>query len=162
MSIYEISTQLYGTAFSTTLRAMEGLVPMLQSFHIIAIAFLLGSVVVMDLHLVGLMAKEENPRAIVKRYFPWLWWSLAALAVTGSLMVIAEPIRELTNSLFWTKMSFVAGAVILTLIFRLPLLRADFNLERAGWRFLIKPSAILSLVVWVVVIFCGRWIAYSA
>jgi hypothetical protein len=41
------------------------------------------------------------------------------------------------------------------------LLHPQFRLEHARWAALIKPMAWVSLLVWIAVIFCGRWIAYA-
>jgi hypothetical protein len=91
---------------------------------------------------------------------PWLWAAIAVLLATGLILVVGEPNRVLANPLFWIKMALVALAVCLTLLFRYPIMHAQFSLEHARWAALAKPLAWVSLLVWVAVIFCGRWIAY--
>lgn len=161
MDLELLAYNLYDTPLSTAIRLAPGLIPALQSVHILAIAILVGSAMVMELRLAGVMAVDEAPRAVVRRYLPWLLGALGVLLLTGLALAIAEPQRVLGNTVFWWKMSAVLGAFVLTLLFRYPILRQQFQLEQAWWRQVVKPTAWLMLATWVFVIFCGRWIAYA-
>jgi len=161
MSVETISDWLYQTTFSTTLRDTDWVIPTVQSTHILAIGVVFGSALISDLRLAGVLATEETPATVVRRYLPWMWTALAVLLLTGLLMVLAEPGRTLGNAVFWSKMALVLVAFTLTLFFRRPLLDPAFEAEHARWREAIKPASWLSLAVWVAVIFCGRWIAYA-
>lgn len=161
MSVEAISGWLYETPFSTTLRDTNWVIPTVQSIHILAIGVVFGSALISDLRLAGVLATEETPATVVRRYLPWMWAALVVLLLTGLLMVLAEPGRTLGNTVFWSKMALVVLAFTLTLFFRKPLLNPAFQAEHARWRKAIKPAAWLSLAVWITVIFCGRWIAYA-
>lgn len=161
MSLHDLSQALYATPVSTGIRETSWLIPTIQSLHIVAIAVVVGSALVTDLRLAGVLATDESPATVVRRYLPWMWAALAALLATGAIMVVGEPNRVLGNSLFWTKMALVVFAFSLTLLFRYPLLHSQFRLEHARWATLVKPMAWVSLLVWIMVIFCGRWIAYA-
>jgi hypothetical protein len=65
------------------------------------------------------------------------------------------------NEVFWVKMALVVTGFALTLLFRYPILHPDYRIEHARAARLVKPMAWASLAIWVVVIFCGRWIAYT-
>ena len=43
------------------------------------------------------------------RFGPWVWWALGVLLVTGALMIVGEPPRELLAISFWMKMALVAS-----------------------------------------------------
>lgn len=161
MSVQEFGDWLYETPLSTSLRDITWIIPTVQSIHILAIAIVVGSALVSDLRLAGVLANEETPATVVRRYLPWMWSALVVLLLTGSVMVLAEPSRTITNAVFWTKMGLVLAAFALTLFFRKPLLNPNFRVEHASWWAATKPAAWLSLGAWVAVIFCGRWIAYS-
>jgi hypothetical protein len=161
MSVQSFGDWLYATPFSTALREVDWVIPVLQCIHILAIAVLIGSAMVSDLRLAGVLATDETPAIVVRRYLPWMWAALAVLLLTGLLMVAAEPDRTIANTVFWTKMALVLGAFALTLFFKKPLLDADFRAEHMGWSKLIKPTAWISLAAWVAIVFCGRWIAYT-
>jgi hypothetical protein len=161
MSLQAFSKALYATPVSTGIRETAGVIPAIQSFHILAIAVVVGSALVMELRLAGVLATDESPQVVVRRYLPWLWWAVAVLLATGTILVVAEPNRVLANPLFWTKMGLVVFGFALTLLFRYPILHPQFRLEHARWASLTRPTAWLSLLVWIAVIFCGRWIAYA-
>jgi hypothetical protein len=160
MQTKSLIDSIYESSVSTAIRDTTWVIPTIQSIHIIAIATLIGSMLVTDLRLAGVMAVDESPRTVALRYMKWVWSALAVLLVTGLVMTIGEPDRVLDNWIFWLKMTLVLTATGLTLLFRLPLLRENFDLDHAYWARAAKPLAWLSLLIWVGVIFCGRWIAY--
>ena len=161
MNIYEISGALYTTSISTGIRETAGVIPATQSIHIIAIAVVVGSALVTDLRLAGVLATDETPQTVVRRYLPWMWTAIAVLLATGAILAVGEPNRVFANPVFWTKMALVVLGFGLTLLFRYPFMHPEFRLDQARWVALAKPMAWLSLLVWIAVIFCGRWIAYA-
>ncbi|MEC3949631.1 DUF6644 family protein [Sphingobium sp. HWE2-09] len=160
MSVEKFAQSLYGTAISTGLRETAWIVPAVQSVHIVAIAAVIGAAIVMDLRLAGVLATDETPRGVVKRHLPWMWSGLAVLLTSGFVLGLAEPYRVLTNLVFWVKMALVLTGFTLTLLFRYPILHPDYRIEHARAARLIKPMAWASLAIWMMVVFCGRWIAY--
>ena len=161
MTMHEISQTLYATSISTGIRTTAGFIPTTQSIHIVAISVVVGSALVTELRLAGVLATDETPQTVVRRYLPWMWAAIAVLLATGAILAVGEPNRVLENPLFWTKMVLVVVAFGLTLLFRYPILHPQFRLEHARWAALVKPLAWVSLLVWIAVIFCGRWIAYA-
>jgi hypothetical protein len=161
MTLHDLSKSLYATPLSAGIRDVAGVIPTVQSLHILAISVVVGSALVMELRLAGVLATEELPRTVVRRYLPWLWWGVAVLLATGTILVVGEPNRVLVNPFFWTKMGLVAFAFVLTLMFRYPIMHVKFQLDHARCAALAKPMAWVLLLVWMAVIFCGRWIAYA-
>ena len=161
MNVHEFSSALYATPISVAIRETTAVIPAIQSIHILAIAVVVGSALVTDLRLAGVLANEETPQTVVRRYLPWMWAAIAVLLATGAILIVGEPNRVLANPVFWTKMALVVVAFGLTLLFRYPILHPQFRLEHARWAALAKPMAWVSLLIWIAVIFCGRWIAYA-
>lgn len=161
MTLHGIADTLYTTPISTWIRDTSGIIPTTQSVHILAIAVVVGSALVTDLRLAGVLAIEETPQTVIRRYLPWMWAAIAVLLATGAIMALGEPNRVLTNAVFWTKMTLVVFAFSLTLLFRYPFLHPQFQDDHPRWARLAKPVAWVSLLVWIAVIFCGRWIAYA-
>ena len=158
MSVESFGDWLYATPISTIIRETTWIIPTVQSVHILAIAVIVGSSLVSELRLAGMLATDQAPAAIVRRYLPRIWWALLVLLLTGSVLIVAEPGRTLGNTVFWIKMGMIASALALTLIFRKPLLVAA---DEADLALAAKPVAWLLLMVWIAVIFCGRFIAYT-
>lgn len=158
MSVESFGDWLYATPISTLIRETTWIIPTVQAVHILAIAVIMGSALVSELRLAGMLATDQPPAAIVRRYLPRIWWALLVLLSTGSVLIVAEPGRTLGNTVFWLKMGMVASAFALTLLFRRPLLAAADGVDLAP---AAKPVAWLLLMVWIAVIFCGRFIAYT-
>jgi hypothetical protein len=152
---------LYQTPLSSAIRDLPSLVAIMQSLHILAVAAVVGSALISDLRLAGVLATDESPHVVARRYMPWMWGALVVLLLTGLVQIVGEPNRTLTTSTFWLKMGMLLIVFACTLIMRKPLLDPAFDIRGAWWRAGIKPAAWLSLLLWIGVIVCGRWIAYS-
>lgn len=159
MSIQTFSQWLYATPLAVAFREMVWFIPTVQTIHILAIAILVGAALVSNLRLAGIIATDEAPAAVVRRYLPWMGPALIVLLSTGLLLVIAEPGRTLGNTVFWVKMVLVLSGFALTRGFQKPALALQPVV--AAPVALAKPAAWLSLAVWAAVIFCGRFIAYT-
>ena len=160
MSSELIIAWIYASPLSTAIRDMSWVVPTVQSVHIVAIAVIFGAAVISDLRLAGVFATDQPMGGVVRRYFPWMRAALIVLLLSGLVMVIGEPDRVLVNTTFWLKMLLVVAVFSLTWSVRRPLLRAVGPAQGADEKPPIKALAWLSIALWCVVIFCGRWIAY--
>jgi hypothetical protein len=149
------------TPISMTFQTVEWVIPMVQSVHILAIAIVMSSVVMVDLRLMGLMGHTQSISGLTRRFLPWVWWSLLVLLVSGAVLITAEPRRDLLNPVFQIKMALLLVAMTVTVVFQLTVSRNmeiwDLSPEKrtGAW-----VTAVLSLLVWTAIIGCGRWIAY--
>lgn len=155
------SDWLAATSLSTALASHNWAVPMLQSIHILAIAIVMASVGMLDLRLAGFLGREQSMRGLTLRFYPWIWGALAVLLATGLLQIMAEPARELLNWIFWTKMGLIVGAALFTAPIRRLLEDCRYRDLPSGKQAIIRSCALVSLVLWVAVLTCGRWIAYA-
>lgn len=160
MSVSSFTEWLYNTPVSQTIQSTSWIIPTVQSIHIVSIAALIGSAIVLDLKLAGIIAREDSSVVVFRRYMPWLWWGLGILLATGMVMIVGEPERVMGNWVFWTKMALVVIAFFLTLVMRVPMLREDLATDSRVWSLLVKPLGLLAVAIWILIIFCGRWIAY--
>jgi len=136
------------------------LVPFLQSVHILAIAVVMSSLLMVNMRLLGLSGSGLTVPQISLRYLPWMWWALPILAVTGVLMIVIEPVRSLDNSSFWIKMALLVIAIAMMWRFQDHANRNPGYWEDVSNRGRIKAYVTVSMVVWVGIIFGGRWIGY--
>src|SRR5438105_2065522 len=94
-------------------------IPTIQSIHIIGIAVVLGSVFMVYLRILGWAGMDQTLRQTTSRYGPWVTNGLYLMLVTGVLMVIGEPVRELVTFSFWLKMFLVAVSTIFAVAFQI-------------------------------------------
>ena len=161
MASIPVITWLYATPVSSAIRDLLWVVPTVQSIHIITLAALFGCAVISDLRLAGVLATDQPLSGVIRRYYPWMRNALIVLLATGLIMAIGEPDRVLVNSVFWIKMGLVITAFLLAWGIRRPYLRPAELAQGTGEVPPVKALAWLSIGLWCVVIFCGRWIAYA-
>ena len=156
-----ISEWLQGTSLSNAIAARAWIVPASQSIHILAIGIVMASIAMLDLRLAGFIGREQSMRTLTLRFYPWIWGALAVLLVTGIVQTLAEPARELLNWIFWTKMGLVVAAVLVTMPIRSLLEDCRYRDLAPRKRAIVRACAVTSLVFWVAIVVCGRWIAYA-
>ncbi len=154
-----LATWLAATPLSALIGEVAWIVPAVQSLHILAISVVVAGVFLIDLRLLGAFGESDGIAAYTRRYLPWVWWALAVLLVTGAIMIVSEPVRALRNTTFVVKMVLIVVAVTLTGATQRPL-KADPDFWR-DHKTRARALALASLTVWVAVIACGRWIAYT-
>ena len=135
-------------------------IPFLQSIHIFGIALVMGSVLLIDLRILGWAGTDQTAGQTARRFGPWLTGSLWLMLTSGLLMVVGQPTRELMAFSFRLKMALVAtGALIAVLTLRA--MRASEGAGTRGQKSGARVLAIVTFVGWVCVIVLGRFIAYD-
>jgi uncharacterized membrane protein len=149
------------TPVSMFLQTVAWIIPMVQSVHILAIAVVMSSVIMVDLRLLGLVGRGQPLSGLSRRFLPWVWWSLLVLLITGIVLITAEPRRDLLNPMFQAKMALLAAAMIVTAALQTAVSRNvrawDAAPERRRGPWIIAAA---SLLLWAAIVGCGRWIAY--
>jgi magnesium-transporting ATPase (P-type) len=130
-------------------------IPIFQVIHILAISASFAAVLMMNLRVFGL-AGHATLAETSARYAKILWWALAFLVLSGMLMIVGEPIRELVNPYFWIKMVLIVVGVIVAVTFAKALGR---QAEAVGGG--VRSAGLLLVVLWLMIMWCGRWIAYA-
>ena len=122
----------------------------------------MGSIVLVDLKVLGLALASQRTGDLVRRLMPWMWTALPILAVSGLVFVIARPHRYFVNPVFGLKFTMLLPAVVLAAVFhRLNTRNPRFWDGAGGNSAWIKIVAGLSLLLWTGVVLAGRWIAYA-
>jgi hypothetical protein len=122
----------------------------------------MGSVLMIDLRILGWAWADEALPETTRRFGPWLTGALWLLLATGILMVVGEPVRELVTFSFWLKMTLVAIGALDAAVFQRQLRRHEQHWENSlVHRRSIKALAVLTFLAWVCVIILGRLIAYD-
>jgi hypothetical protein len=137
-------------------------IPAIQSIHIVGIAMIMGSVLLIDLRILGWSGTDQTLRQTTERFGPWLTGSLWLLLATGILMVVGEPVRELVTFSFWLKMALVASGAVVAVAFQSALRRHDQQWgDMLARRASVKTLAIVTFLVWAFIVVLGRLIAYD-
>jgi putative copper export protein len=153
--MHEFAQWLSQTQASLTIQTHLWIIPLIQSIHIVAIGIVVAAVFMVDLRILGLAGRDQTLRQTARRFAPWLWSALVVLLITGILMVVGEPVRELMSFSFWLKMSLLVVGIAFAVVFQIQLKR---DLKESPTT---KSLAIVTLLVWCSIIILGRLIAYD-
>lgn len=161
-ALSEFSKWLAATPLSHIIQTTKWVIPALQTIHILSVAVVFSSAVLVDLRLWRLLNRDMPLPEVARRFLPTIWPVLLVLLITGSLLIIGEPKRSLLNSAFYLKMALLAAAIVLTAWLQWSLSSSpNFWDKDRGRRMAGRLAATLSILVWCGILFAGRWIAYT-
>jgi hypothetical protein len=151
----QFSDWLVGTGLSQFIQTRTSAIPTLQTVHIVALSALFASALVVALRFFGRGLAAEPLHALARRFVRVIWLLIIVLAVTGILLIIAEPHRTLGNAMFYAKMIMLVLAIVIT-----AWLAAVARREHERVSMLHRAGAALTILLWVGIMFAGRLIAY--
>jgi len=130
----------------------------IETVHIIGLALLVGSIAVLDLRLLGL-SRELSVRKLAGHVLPWALGGFLLIVPSGLMMFVARASDLVSSPLFAVKMCLIFAAVTNAAVFYAAVFRGP-----AAWDVAVVPplaaraSAALSLLLWLSVIACGRFL----
>ncbi len=151
----ELSRWLSSTALSQLIQTTSWAIPGIQVVHILCLATLCALALNLSLRVAGRGLAAEPLRSLAERFVPAIWICLSLLLLSGSLLIVAEPGRTITNPVFYVKMTLLVIVVLLTVW-----LASIARREPARPTLVQVTVAVLSLFVWAGIIVDGRYIAY--
>lgn len=126
--------------------------PMLEIVHLVGIGMLLGNLMLFEMRMLG-FGRALDPAPLARLALPLAVGGFALAALSGTVMFASQPFELLPNPAFRWKMALVTAAGVNAALFH-----ARGSLARADR--IAKLQAVGSLVIWILVIVCGRLIAY--
>ena len=135
---------------------------MVEAMHVVAAVLLFGTVLVVDLRLLGLADAGRAFTRISRETLPLVWLAFVVSVITGSLMFAASAHTYFGNTAFRLKALALLGAGLNMLLFQLVTGRglADWDHSRAAPR-AARIAGLLSVVLWAAVVLLGRWIGFT-
>jgi hypothetical protein len=133
------------------------LFPFVEIFHLLALGVLGGTILLLNLRLVGFGFRDEPLPELAREVRPWMLGSLVVMFVSGFLLFSTEAVKMYGNVGFRYKMIFLFFALIYTFTIHLKLTTSDETRVSPVWRWL---AAFVSLVLWAGVGLGGRSIGY--
>ncbi len=142
------------------LNNIPGFPPIIQTVHILGIAVVMGTAVLISLRLLRLALPSHTLDMLISRCRPWFWCALASNVISGSFFVFGRPARYFNNPVFLWKLAFLVPVVLITAFLFHQQKRHPGYWDELERRTLGTALAIISLLLWIMVCTAGRWIAY--
>ncbi len=157
MDLFPLFEWFEATAIGTVVRESLWLFPVIEAVHLLALALMGGTVLLVDLRLLGFGLRSQPVSLLARSAQPWLVGSLATMIGTGIPMFLSEAIKCYYSPPFWYKMGFLVVAAAYTFTVRKRVTAADEARLGPVWG---RLSALASMGLWFCVGFSGRWIAF--
>jgi hypothetical protein len=133
------------------------LFPAIEAVHLLGLAMLGGSLLLVDLRLLGAWLPRARVPDLASAARPWLLTAIAIMILTGVPLFLSEAVKCYYNDSFWVKMTTFPIALAFT-----------FTIRRAATTDAVRNTArrqklvgALSIALWLVVAAAGRWIGFS-
>ena len=149
------------TPLSAFIQDAGWVIPLCQIVHILGLATVLFSAVFLDVRVLAGAPRRVGVQALARRFLPPVWTAVPLMALSGAVLIVGEPRRDLLNPVFQLKMLLLLLALALTFAVQKGIAdasRAQGDDGEAAWP--ARLAAGLSLITWVAVAVCGRFIAY--
>jgi len=153
---------LENSALGQYIAASSWAFPTIETVHVIAIVTVLGSIVVVDLRLLGLASTESKVTELSHDTLPWTWGSFVIAAITGLLLFISKATTYIVNPYFLAKMVMIAAAGLNMVVFHLLTWRSIDSWDRRPQVPLAaKIAGGTSIGFWIIVVFVARAIGFT-
>jgi hypothetical protein len=153
---------LDSTRLNTILRQSNWLFPALDTIHSLGIVLVAGTILLVDLRLLGLGLRSIPVPHLVPRIVPATLWGFGLMLLSGGLLFSSEAVKMYHSPAFRIKMILLALAALNALVFHRTVYRDVARWDPASP---VPPRArlagLLSLLLWMAIIAAGRAIAYA-
>jgi len=159
--VHAFAEWLGSTPLSIAIQSRLWLTPLLQTIHITMIGIVFVSMLMVALRVLGQVRADEPLADVWHRFAPWFWTALGVMLGTGVILTIGEPVREVSALSFWLKMSLIVVGVSSALFFGRTIAAAAGAAASSIYSSRARVVAVATIVLWLVIIFLGRSIAYD-
>ena len=147
---------------SIALRESQYVMPWVFVLHVVSMCMFAGTILMMDLRLLGVGYMQTPFSQVQRRLFPWQIAAMVVSSASGLALVWGNPMNYVANIIFWVKMVAmgIAGLNALAFHFITEYTVIDWDAGKtppsgarlAGW---------LSIILWVNVVVAGRLMPYA-
>jgi hypothetical protein len=149
---------LQESALGHAMRSSLALYPAVEILHILGFVVLVGSILALDLRLLGL-GRAIPIQPMAQLLLPLSRFGFLLAISMGLLLFSADAAHVVRNPAFQTKLLLIAAALVNIVIAHAGPWRrvADWRVEASGGA---KVTALVSLLLWPGAVCAGRLIAY--
>jgi hypothetical protein len=162
MSLLPFCEWLASTKWSVALHESLYMYPLIETVHVLSLLLFVGTVMFVDLRLLGLVFRVVPVSQLMSRLLPWTIAGFVIISVSGVLLFYAIPVRTYSSIFFRLKLIMLVAAGINLGLFHLRMKRDGLPWDRDSRPPLrARVAGAVSLFSWAGVIVMGRMIAYN-
>jgi hypothetical protein len=135
--------------------------PLLESLHVLGSTLVVGSILTVDLRLLGAAAVRYPVSRIIRDVIPWTYGAAALSVVTGVVLFATRATHYAGNRAFQIKMALLVLAGLNMAVFHLVSSRGLARWDAAaGTPRPARAAGACSLLLWAAIMLAGRWIGH--
>jgi hypothetical protein len=161
MTIEQALTRLQDLRFPTLIRESDWLFPTIETVHVFALVLVVGTIMTVDLRLLGFANKERPFSQVASEMLPWTWVAFSIAALAGMLMFSSKALTYYGDIPFRLKMVCLVLASVNMVIFHWLGTRHLEAWDRGRPPRAAKFAGGASLVLWTTIVAAGRWIGFT-
>jgi hypothetical protein len=158
----DLISYLENSSLADNIRENDLLFPLIESVHVVAICLVVGSILAVDLRLLGFASLNRPISRVTAGILPLTWGAFVVAVTSGGLLFISNATKYLGNGFFVAKLCLIAVAGLNMAIFHfigakdLPRWENDRRPPLPA-----RLAGGVSIVLWIAVVACGRWIGFT-
>jgi hypothetical protein len=161
MSFTSIIDIIQSSALAEWMRTSVKAMPIVNSLHVLAAATVFGTILIVDLRLLGFPNTRRAFTRISDEMLRLTWTAFALALGTGGLMFAANAHTYVDNTAFQLKMLALIGAGVNMAIFQRITFRTVGVWDQSPTPRAARVAGAASILIWVTVIFLARWIGFT-
>jgi len=155
MSLLPLFEWVEGTGLSVAIRGSFWVFAFVQALHLVTLTLLAGSILIVDLRLLGRGITRQPVKVLAQDAQPWLMAALVGMLLTGMPQLVSNATKEYNSPFFRSKMAFLFLALLFTFTLRRQVTLADVERVKPVWRTVV---GLVSIALWLGVAVSGRLI----
>jgi len=162
MSLVSVVQTIQDSGIAEWMRSSVKAMPIVESIHVLAAATVFGTIFIVDLRLLGFPDTRRPFTRVSDEMLRLTWGAFCVAVITGALMFAANANTYFENTAFRLKMLALLGAGLNMVVFQLVTFRTVGAWD-SGARAptAARVAGVLSILVWLTVIFLARWIGFT-
>jgi hypothetical protein len=161
MSLEQALTRLQDLGLPTQIRESDWMFPTIETVHVFALVLVVGTIMTVDLRLLGLANKERPFSQVASEMLPWTWVAFGVAALAGTLMFSSKALTYYGNIPFRLKMVCLLLAGINMVMFHWLGTRHLDAWDRGRPPVSAKFAGGASLLLWTAIVAAGRWVGFT-
>jgi hypothetical protein len=152
--LFPVFDWLGHSVIGETIRSSAVLIALTQIIHLLGLTMLAGTVLMVDMALLGFGIRRVPTSRIAAELAPWTAGGLAVMLISGPLILSSETRKCYDASFFWIKMATLLAAVV----FHFTVYRRVTRSEPPIGPFRARLVACVSLGLWIGVALAGKMV----
>jgi hypothetical protein len=162
MSLLSFCQWLQNTDIGVGIRESIYAFPVIESTHVLALSLSVGTLVFLDLRLLGVAMKRQPVSEVFKQVMPFALFGFVIMFVTGILLFWCQAEKAYLSYWFRFKLIALVAAGVNAMVFQMTTYHTMAEWDKAP----IPPrrarlTGLISLLLWLAIITAGRTMAYK-